>query len=106
MFVTLDRLLVGSPRNGQPNSAGGTQGMLYKCRLHNRLPLNQVCTAFIGYNNLIFITRYLLVDNSIILLYIDFLTILFSFYLLVKLMRLSLVFNPLVHDLFYNLPSK
>jgi len=42
------RLLVGSPRDGQLNADGDKQGMLYRCRLHNRLPLNQVCTPYIG----------------------------------------------------------
>jgi len=51
-LLMLDRLLVGSPRSGQPDSDGNTKGMLYKCRLHNRLPLNQLCTPFIGNSNL------------------------------------------------------
>jgi len=50
-LFSFDRLLVGAPRDGETNSDGEKQGMLYKCRLHNRLPLNQVCTPLIGNNN-------------------------------------------------------
>jgi len=42
------RLLVGSPRDGEGNNDGDKQGMIYKCRLGNRQPLNQVCTPFVG----------------------------------------------------------
>jgi len=45
------RLLVGSPRDGETNWDGNKQGMIYKCRLESRLPLNQVCTPFIGNSN-------------------------------------------------------
>jgi len=50
-LLKLDRLLVGSPRDGKTNLGGDKQGMIYKCRLRNRLPLDQVCTSFIGNNN-------------------------------------------------------
>jgi len=47
-IFALYRLLVGSPRDGDRNLNGDKQGMIYKCRLVHRLPLNQVCTPFLG----------------------------------------------------------
>jgi len=53
IFLTLDRLLVGSPRDGKTNMFGDKQGMIYKCRLGNGLPLDKVCTSLIGSNSVL-----------------------------------------------------